>query len=230
MKLKIIALALAAGIAASASAQTNIYNNPNNHKYLGLRLSYGLACPGDVNLGDGYKVDAYGNSSGFSAGVVYHLPVMYNFYFEPGAMLAYNTYSINKGVVGEFLPDGLATIAKDASVRMWKLRLPLQCGYHFDIMPDLSVSVFTGPEIIVGLKGKNHVTVDNDSDYAVSSGCYGGDGQLNRFDLGWRFGAQGTYYEHYTLSFSGVVGLCDQMRKSPKMHTNVFDITLGYNF
>lgn len=230
MKLKIIALALAAGIVASASAQTNIYNNPNNHKYLGLRLSYELACPGDVNLGDGYKVDAYGNSSGFSAGVVYHLPVMYNFYFEPGAMLAYNTYSINKGVVGEFLPDGLATIAKDASVRMWKLRLPLQCGYHFDIMPDLSVSVFTGPEIIVGLKGKNHVSVDNDSDYAVSSGCYGGDGQLNRFDLGWRFGAQGTYYEHYTLSFSGVVGLCDQMRKSPKMHTNVFDITLGYNF
>ena len=230
MKLKIIALALAAGIAASASAQTNIYNNPNNHKYLGLRLSYELACPGDVNLGDGYKVDAYGNSSGFSAGVVYHLPVMYNFYFEPGAMLAYNTYSINKGVIGEFLPDGLATIAKDASVRMWKLRLPLQCGYHFDIMPDLSVSVFTGLEIIVGLKGKNHVTVDNDSDYAVSSGCYGGDGQLNRFDLGWRFGAQGTYYEHYTLSFSGVVGLCDQMRKSPKMHTNVFDITLGYNF
>lgn len=230
MKLKIIALSLAAAIASAATAQTNIFNSSDNHKYLGVRLSYELACPGDVNIGDGYKMDAYGNSSGFSAGVVYHMPIFYNFYFEPGAMLAYNTYSINRDVVGGFIPDGLTDIAKDASVRMWKLRLPLQLGYHFDIMPDLKVSVFTGPEIIVGLKGHNHVTIDSGNDYSVSSGCYGGDGELNRFDLGWRFGVQGTYFDHYTLSFSGAVGICDQMRKAPKMHSNVFDITLGYNF
>ncbi len=201
-----------------------------NDSYWGLRLSYELAAPGDVKLNDVYKKDLYGNGSGFSLGAVYHVPVIYNFYFEPGVELYYNTYSLNKSAVNSELNSSAAAIGFEctgASTRMWGLRVPVVGGYRFDLFSGFALSVFTGPEFNLGLSAKNHVKAGV---FSATSSAYGGDGTLNRVDIKWRFGVGATFSEKVYGAISGAVGMCDQSQGRQKMHSNLFDITLGYNF
>jgi len=214
---------------SSLSAQS-IFNSDDNKSGFGVRLSYELACPGDVKLSDMLKSEVYGNGSGLNIGVVYHMPVIFNFYFEPGVALAYNTYSMNKAFVDEALgqdPELSNLKASEASVRMWNLRVPVLGGYRFDLLPFLGINLFTGPEIQLGLSAKNHLKV---SSLNVTEGAYGDDGQLNRMDVKWRIGVGVTIQKHLYGAISGAVGICDQAKDKAKMHSNLFDITLGYNF
>lgn len=227
-KILLSIIAMAASF-VTLSAQS-IFSSSDNRAGLGIRLSYELSCPGDVKLNDLLKSEIYGNGSGINAGVVYHIPVIYNFYFEPGVTLAYNTYSLNKSLVDGALdqdPDLNGLTVTNASVRMWNLRLPIIGGYRFDVLPFLGINVFTGPEFQLGLSGKNHLKI---SSLNVSEGAYGDDGQLNRVDIKWRIGVGVTLNKHIYGAVSGAVGLCDQAKDDLKMHSNLFDITVGYNF
>ncbi|MDE6100362.1 MAG: hypothetical protein K2G01_04900 [Paramuribaculum sp.] len=201
----------------------------SDKSFWGVRLSYELAAPGDVNLKNGYKMDLYGNGSGFSAGAVYHIPVFYNFYFEPGAQFYYNTYSLNRTLVDDSLDDDAGSVVKStgASARMWGVRIPVIGGYRFDLFPGFDISVFTGPEFNLGLSAKNHVSVGS---FSASSSAYGDDGTLNRADIKWRFGVGVTFCSHVYGAVSGAIGMCDMSRGRSTMHSNLFDITLGYNF
>lgn len=225
----IISLAMLLGVFAGGAAQS-VTNNPYNKAHWGVRLSYELACPGDVKFSDVMKGEFYGNSSGVSFGAVYNLPVIYNFYFEPGITIAYNTYSINRSLIDGILDDspelsGLTSSA--ASVRMWHVRVPLIGGYRFDVLPNIGISVFTGPELSLGLKATNHIKL---ASLTATDSAYGDEGNLNRPDVKWRFGAGITINHHFYGSISGAVGLCDQAKDTPKMHSGLFDITVGYNF
>lgn len=226
---KILSVLMGLVLSVSAVSAQSIFNSGDNKAGLGIRVSYELACPGDVELSDMLKMDVYGNGSGLNFGAVYHMPVIFNFYFEPGVSLAYNTYSIDKS----YLSDGLSTagesyrVEDDGTVRMWNLRFPILGGYRFDLLPFLGINLFTGPEIQFGLSGKNHFKV---STLNVVEGAYGKDGQLNRTDVKWRIGVGVTLHKHLYGAISGAVGLCDQARENNKLHSNLFDITVGYNF
>ena len=236
MKKLFISLAVAAS--AFCSHAQNIFDNPDNHAYFGARLSYELACPGDVDI-DGFasKIDALGNSSGFSVGAIYNLPVWKNLYFEPGASIYYNTYSINKSMLSLISEETF----ESASVRQWGIRIPLHIGYHFDFTPDIRVAVFTGPEFNVSFKGNVHMGIDK---YNVTGPAFGDEGYFNRADIKWRFGVGATLFDHYYIALSGAAGMCDLMRddivfddanglsRTPnlKMRSNLFNLTLGYNF
>lgn len=234
MKKALISLFIAASV-FSAKAQ-DIFNNPDNRAFFGVRASYELACPGDVSFpGSTTKMDLLNNSSGFNAGVIYNLPLWKNLYFEPGVAIYYNTWAIDKLTIS----DGLEQTPTSASVRQWGVRIPINVGYHFDFTPEINVSVFTGPEVNLSFKGNVHMGVDK---YNVTSPAFGDDGYFNRSDIKWRIGAGVTFLDHYYVAISGAVGMCDLMRDyttdidgiatkvSPKMHSNVFDITFGYNF
>ncbi|MBD5255549.1 MAG: PorT family protein [Barnesiella sp.] len=232
--LRKLTTAILLATAATSFAQEEIFDNPDNRAGFGVRLSYELACPGDVKTTGGLlKIPMFGNSSGFSAGAVYNVPVWKNFYFEPGASIYYNTFSVNRDI---YYPD-----ANSASVRQWGLRIPLNFGYRFDFTPDIAVSIFTGPEFNLSFKGNVHMSVDK---YNVTSPAFGSEGMLNRSDIKWRIGAAVTLLDHYYIAVSGALGLCDNMRDDVvaageaglpievplKMHSNLFSITLGYNF
>ena len=200
----------------------------------GIRVAYELACPSDVKLTDVMKADAYRNGSGLSFGAVYHMPVFFNFYFEPGVNLYYNTYSVNKQMVNDMIDtdpafDGLQI--DGASVRMWGLRVPILGGYKFNLLPGLGVSVFTGPEFDLGLSAKTHVEVGK---FGASENAYGDKGAFNRTDIKWNFGVGVHLGSHIFGAVSGAVGICDQARDDRagdyKMRSNRFDITVGYNF
>lgn len=233
MKKLIIALSIMA-TALTAKAQ-DIFDNPNNHSYFGLRLSYELACPGDITAtGSIAKYELFGNSSGFNIGAIYNLPLWKNLYFEPGAAIYYNTYSLDKDIFGASMGMQLDS----GSLRQWGIRIPLNVGYHFDFTPDISISFFTGPEVNISFKGNTHF---GSGKYNVTGPAFGEEGGLNRADIKWRFGVGATIFDHYYFAISGAAGLCNMIRddvlvsdgselQNLKMRSNLFDITIGYNF
>lgn len=242
MKKSIIALVTMALSATATNAQ-DIFDNPDNHSYFGVRLSYELACPGDYSLSDSpLKYDLFGNGSGFSVEGIYNMPIWKNLYFQPGVGIFYNTYSINKSVVPDIFDDVVDPDdnIKGASTRQWGFRIPLHVGYNFDFTPDIRVTFFTGPEVNISFKGKRHCSV---SEYSVEGPLFGNSGLLNRADIKWRFGVGATLSDHYYVAVSGAVGMCDiardhkytnesgiTVKNKYEMHGNLFDITLGYNF
>lgn len=220
MKKFLVALAIAAtGMSAQAY---DVFDNKDNHAYWGVRVSYELSVPGDVEVDAITKQELYKSSSGVSAGVIYNMPLWKNLYFEPGLNLYYNTLEVNKALVKSEFPS-----AKSASVREFGFRIPLHIGYHFDVIPSLKLSVFTGPEITMGLSGCNHTDF---GDFALTHSAYGHNGSMNRFDMQWRFGVGATFLEHYYGAVSGATGICDHLKGPGSMHTSLFDITIGYNF
>lgn len=231
--MKRILLSLIVAASAIAASAQDIFDSADNHSYFGVRLGYELSCPGDVK-GDGpEKFDVLKNSSGFSVGVIYNMPLWKNLYFEPGASIYYNTYGLDRELVEGILNNNGLQLQpgyklKSSSARQWGVRLDAIVGYKFNVLPELSLSLFTGPEFQLGLKGKTHVGV---SEVSANGPLYGKDGYLNRCDVKWRFGVGATYLDHYTIAISGAAGMADQVRGSElSMHSNLFDITLGYNF
>lgn len=227
MKKFFIALTVAT-TSLAASAQ-DIFDSSDNHAFLGLRLSYELSCPSDITMGGPLKYDALNNGSGFAIGAIYQIPVWKNLYVEPGATIAYDTYAWNKTVVADDLEDefGADFLIDNASVRMWNLRIPILIGYNFDLLPDIRFSLFTGPEFQLGLSGDSHIKVGRKT---ITEGVYGDDGYMNRCDVKWRFGVGAQMFDHYYAAISGAAGICDLAKDAPKMRTNLFDITIGYNF
>lgn len=212
---------LSAGLCASA--QSSIVNNPANRGYFGVRASLDVACPGNLKSGD-LSVDIYDPGAGFSAGAIYNMPLVANLYFEPGVNLYYNTYKV-KNIE---LSNG---INAKGSVRKFGVRVPLQFGYHFDFTPDISVAVFTGPELEIGCTADLHMKagVGNVSESASES-IYDDDG-LERFDCLWKFGASLTYAHNYYVGIGGGVGMVNMFGDSGvKFHENLVQVTLGYNF
>jgi hypothetical protein len=223
MKKQLIALALFAAGCSVASAQSEIFYNPDNKAYFGVRASLDITCPGDVSIkGVGSTSGYMSNGVGFSVGAIYNVPVYYNLYFEPGL----NIYRHN--AKDKFNEDG-----SKVTVGEWGFDIPLLFGYHFDFMP-FRVSVFTGPEFSVGVSGKRKYKSEN---WDKSQSMYGDNGLYNRANAYWRFGV-GVDYENYYFSISGAAGLTNWLNDvsllgdSDKlsMHRNTVSFTLGYNF
>ena len=107
------------------------------------------------------------------------------------------------------------------------MRVPVMAGYHFDFPPDIKLSVFTGPELEVGLSGKEHANVEGKK---YSESVYGDEGGMRRFDLLWGVGA-GITYQSYYFGVSGGIGMLNMVDEDyVKFHENRVTLTLGYNF
>lgn len=237
MKKLIAAVAVAATCCTGAFAQTEIYNNPDNHPYFGVRASLDVTCPGDVNIkGASTSIDMMDNGAGFSVGAIYNVPIYYNLYFEPGVTV-YKHNAKYKSSIVESSDYSKVTLGE------WGFEIPLMFGYHFDFAP-IRLSVFTGPEFRVGLSGKTHYTANlNGVKMKGSESIYGDDGAYNRADVSWKFGV-GLSYEHYYFAVSGAAGLCNWLNDVEYIddtlpnysgvkltqHRNTVSVTLGYNF
>ena len=221
MKKSFAVFAAAALCAVSANAQSSIFNNPDNHAYFGIRVAGEVTCPGDVSM-DGVNVDFFKNGGGIEFGGIYNIPIVANFYVEPGLKLYYNTYASDVAIAGENAFD-----TYDLSVRKFGMRVPVMLGYHFDFTRDIRAYIFTGPEFEVGFTADGKL---KSGLVSTSESLYGEDGGMNRFDALWGFGAA-VSYSHYYLGISGAVGMCNMYSDSDlKFHENRVSFTLGYNF
>ena len=233
MKKLFMLTAIAMASAFAGSAQT-VVNNPGNTSYFGFRASLDIPCPGDVKVGD-FKNEIYKNGIGFSAGFIYNIPVVANFYIEPGVSYYYNATGFKDVKIGNINIKDEAM--EHASVRQMGVRIPLMFGYHFDFTPDVNLAIFTGPELDVGISSdsyltsksvgalpKFHTAPSNYGDHAIGF-------KRNRVDCSWKFGVGFNFVKNYYVGIEGAVGLADRANgDNISFHENRVGVTLGYNF
>lgn len=215
---------LAGALAVPCVQAQDIFDNPENEAYLGVRLGLDISCPGNVKA-DKVAFDLFDPGAGFEAGVIYNIPLWKNLYFEPGLNLYYSTMKSDITVADSELTSASASM----SARRFGFRVPLRAGYRFDFSP-VSVSVFTGPRLTLPVVGRLHSSLKSGYEsVSESENLYGDDSNLRRVDLGWQFGA-GVAFGKWMFELSGTVGMLDMYKGAPSMHENGVDLTIGYNF
>lgn len=245
-KLALVAL-FAASTIAMGNAQ-NVLNNPDNKPFWGVRASFDVSMPSKVTYefdGEKEKSKDMKNGVGFSVGAIYNLPIVANFYFEPGVSLFYNTFKQNDDFIKDEIDlPGVDLDIKHNSFRQFGMRIPLNLGYHFDFTDQFKLSVFTGPMLQVGFSCDNYQTIEAKAmgqtlkahSAASAYKKYDGVQLFNRFDCAWNVGV-GFTYDKYYLGVSGAFGMCNMINKSVydgdekvKANMNTLQVTLGYNF
>lgn len=236
MKKLILSFALAA-FAVSASNAQSIVNNPDNKAFWGVRVGLDVSCPTKATFKEGSLKESeslFKSGVGVSVGAIYHLPIVANFYFEPGASLFYNTWSNNL----DDLDKDEKELINHNSYRQTGIRVPLNLGYHFDFTDKFKVSVFTGPQLQVGFSCDQYIGAkDEGVEYHEAPSMYSGDEGFNRFNASWNVGIGFTYSKFY-LGITGSLEMTNMMRyKKDKdddwsytSHMNTLGIALGYNF
>ena len=234
--------------AVAGSAQTSyMFDNPENKAYFGVRA--GLDISSAVN-GDGW----YSNKPGFNVGAIYHIPLLANFYFEPGLSLYYNTFgTVRTEMYESDIPFTDPTTGQpavdqngdviyqkypyqiDGSMRNLGFRVPLVFGFHFDFAEDVKASVYTGPQFNASLMARYHqnaVRVPGEETPEFGYSLFGTKG-FKHFDMQWNFGV-GLTYQQYYIGLHGSVGMTrmkDATEALPRaLRRNLFTVTLGYNF
>lgn len=217
-----IAVAMLSGVSVTM-AQNTVVNNPDNKAYFGIRVGGEVTCPGKI-YADNVGISAYKNGGGVEFGGIYNVPVVANFYIEPGLKFYYNTYSLKDDFVDALQDD---IIFNSVSLKKFGMRIPVMAGYHFDFNDDIKVSIFTGPELEIGFSAKEYIKGHN---IEMSESVYGEDGGMKRVDLLWGIGA-GISYKHFYFGVKGGIGMLNMIDDSyVKFHENRVTFSFGYNF
>lgn len=236
---------LALSAIPAASAQSYLFDNPENRAYFGVRA--GIDISSAANGGA-----MFSNKPGFNVGAVYNIPVVANFYFEPGLHLFYNVFGTStvqffeQTWVDEAGVENTRDIPYqvDGTLRNFGFRIPLNLGYHFDFAPDLSVHAFTGPQLNLSLVARYHqnevITPGNERVQSESVDAFGTNG-YKHVDLQWNFGV-GLTYQRYYMTVGGSVGITKMKSASVipcgpynvdlgrSIRRNLVNISVGYNF
>lgn len=205
------------------SAQGDVFNNPENKAYFGIRAGGEITCPGNVSA-ENIGIGVFKKGGGAEFGGIYNIPVVANFYIEPGLKFFYNTYSLKNEWI-DAVQDDISL--ESVSIKKFGMRIPVMAGYHFDFTEDIKVSLFTGPELEIGFTARETVKGHN---IESSNSVYGDDGGLKRTDLLWGLGA-GLSYRHLYFGVSGALGMLNMFGDTDAVfHENRVTFSLGYNF
>ncbi len=141
------------------------------------------------------------------------------------------SYSHYKGDVYDF--DYL--LAKNANISLMEhnLSLPLRIQYRYEIIPDLSIFIYTGPSFDFSVAYEGKVTVGNESG-TVSMYSKEMEEELgfsyNRYNILWGVGG-GIRWKGLQLSFSGDWGLTNLVKDYSGTKLNKpFSVSLQYLF
>lgn len=203
--------------------------------HFGIRLGLDLDFPTSYKYKNGTTANLFGTGAGFDITGVYHMPLGYNFYFEPGASIYYNTLDIDvdtyKGIFEqEFIPLPNGTYKNNMSMRLYGIRIPILVGYSLPL-DNIRINFFAGPVLQIGLVARYHVGFRyGEVNFGGSNNAYGDEGLMDRFDAGIRIGG-GIEYNKFLFQLYGTIGTCDQAsERHVKMRTSQLNIGIGYNF
>lgn len=227
-----------------------VVNNADNKAYWGVRASFDLTMPGDAkvtypNRDITVKDDTFNSNAGCSVEGVFNIPIVANFYIEPGMSLYYNTMVINKwsmqNLISYLEQSGIGGQVTTHSVRKTGMRIPAMAGYHFDFTPNLRLAVFTGPVLDIGFLMDEYYKVSTfEKSFAASMykarDRYSED-RMQRTNLDWRVGI-GVDIHRFFIACNWTAGLtnsylvAEKNRKDYKIdfRQNYLQFSLGYNF
>ena len=221
MKKSLITTAVAMLSFMAASAQDTFEATPDS--YFGIRVGGDIVCPGKLSY-DNVSVSTFKVGGGIEFGGIYNASIAQNFYIEPGLKFYYDSYSVKKDMLSAM--EGV--YISDVSYRKFGMRIPVMAGFRFDTGMESKLSIFTGPELEIGLSAKEHAKGSNG--ISVSESVYGDDGGMNRVNLLWGIGA-GITYQHFYFGLSGGIGLLNMMSDSDaSFHESRVTFSVGYNF
>lgn len=217
MKKTLIALALAA-FALGAQAQASVLQKEADSPSFGIKAQWNLNSP-VTNYNK--PVSVYSNGSGFSVGAFYTIPVYRGWYVEPELSLFYNTMIIDTDILEEVLDKEPLS----GSLRNFGFRIPLTAGYRFNLGSDMALSLFTGPQLNIGLTLNRHANALKHNFNLYDNGW-------RRLDMQWTFGARFYYADNWMAEITGGVGMTDMLGKSLPGHfrRNTFAVGVGYIF
>ena len=212
--MKRILLSLVIAIAAlGASAQS----------YWGVRAAWDYTMPTKWKS-DVFEEKMFAAGSGIYAGAVFNYPIVAGLYIEPGAGLYYNTGRFDDFTI---IADEGANIF-DPKIKKFGVRIPVRLGYYFDIFPSGGgVSVFTGPQVDLGISGR--VSDREGSDMEFPHNLYSDFYSYRRFGLSWTVGAD-IYIGSCVVDICGSIGLTDLHKGMGSIRENRISVGLGYNF
>lgn len=225
-------------------------NNPDNKPYWGVRASFNIVSPRSVyimdtryNVGDYY--DLFHRGIGGSLGGIFHLPIVANFYFEPGLSFNYGKFGIQKDALIGTNKELLETdgVLKQSSVSFTSIKLPLVLGYHFDFSKDFNLSLFMGPVINYAFSMNAKIKIDTNSSVVKTEASLfkpyksENDDYLKQFYGQWRLGTAFNY-KQFMIGFtfdgdiSNLFRVSDYNKQFYIGHFSLLDLSfnIGYNF
>ena len=220
MKKVLFSLLAAIATVIPVKSQNYLWDNPDNHAHFGVRLGLDI-----ISLSS--TENRYGTKAGFNLSGIYNIPLWKNLYFEPGLGIFYDGGMIN----AVYTTDNVKVLDR-GSLKNFGFRVPFNFGYRFDATNNVSLHIFTGPQL----------------NYNVSFGTYYDgvkatnqpEADFNKLDLQWNIGLGVDYGSYYAYIQNGL-GLTHLIKAKdynyneyqlmyPGARRNLFSIGVGYNF
>lgn len=174
---------------------------------------------------DSDRKDGQKSSPSFQIGFSWSPEFRYGIGLQTGIFyeLSVDSYSISETIMGE-------SISSKLKLDEHTLSIPVRVQYRYEIIPDLSVFIYTGPSFDIslaynataemsamGISEREKENLYNDSDN-------------NQFHLMWGAGA-GVRWKFLQLNIGGDWGLTPLYKSESSAHLNKpFHITLSYRF
>lgn len=224
---RIIAMTLLASAASiCAFAQDEVFNSSDNRPYFGVRIGWDYTVPSTIHFDSGTSTKLFKSGSGVSVGAIYNIPIVANFYFEPGASLFYDTYRYDDLTITD---ESGIEVERNPRIEKFGLRVPLRFGYRFNLFENGGVSLFTGFDPSVAFSGKVALKSNESKDQGISTNVFNGFYAQQRFDIAWSFGL-GIHVDRWEVDVVGSLGMIDMQKGDGRFHENRISISAGYNF
>lgn len=213
MKRVLLVLTLAVLCVTGLSAQALEQNKP---AVFGVRIGADLNLPSSVNFPE-FKMKSFKPGGGVSLGAVVYMPMIQNFYIQPGVSVYYDTFKSDLGV----MDDNVDVQSYYDNAYKIGFRIPVLFGYKFNFTETVRMMVYTGPEFNVSFAG--HYTGKELPKLTLFE-------EQRRFDLAWNIGL-GFPVNDFMISVDGSFGLTDLYKASPvSYHENRLTVGLTYFF
>lgn len=181
--LRIIFVAMAIACNALIS-NASTFNGPEKSAW-GIKVMGGVEIPGTWHNMD-FSTRMFNAGLSTSVTAVRHIHLGSHFYLQPEAGLFYTRYSYKDL---EIIDNEIIAYQSDPSLYKLGLVVPVIAGFAAPVNDNLSISIFTGPQLRYAFAGKvvdKVPSVDGEMDGLFD--LWGKNGQ-RRFDFAWKFGA-----------------------------------------
>ena len=164
-----------------------------------------------------HKMAALDVSVGAEAGVVYHKPLSWRWFIEPGAYFYYRKMQLYDDLYNRYIDSGW--------LDQFGVTIPVNVGYSFPLKKK-SFDIHSGPMLDVGIYGKEKVNFSGD-DFDISRNAYH---TFSRVNMLWNIGIA-FYGRKFGVAIDYAPGLTNFYRaKDLKANNSIMRISVYYNF
>lgn len=205
----------------SASAQTAWWNGAKSEEGISFSVQSGL------NLSHFTHVERWdGVKAGLNLGVMAEKPVLQSLSAKLGLF-----YTM-KGAVGKNDAGFGGTLTTTFSPAY--LEVPVMASYRYVVNGNVRVHFDFGPYFALGLHGKDVKKNSGNGSYSKPTKTeielFGKDGQLKRFDFGFRFGSEVVWKNNYSAGMAYETSAINISEMGGEIGNGTFMINLGYRF